>query len=69
MTAAMSNADADEVLLTISDLARRWRTTPQGIYAARHRGECPPAVRLGSRVLFRLADVVAFEEQALEVGP
>ena len=44
-------------LLTVADLARRWRTSPQGIYAARHRGEGPTAVRIGHRLLWRLEDI------------
>lgn len=52
----------EETLLTTADLARRWRTTEQAVYAARHRGECPGAVRRGRRLLWRLKDVEAWEE-------
>ena len=55
-------------LLTVADLARRWRTTPQGIYSARHRGECPPALRIGRRVLWRLRDVEVWEATRLNDG-
>lgn len=52
----------DETLLTTTDLARRWRTTEQAVYAARHRGDCPRAVRRGRRLLWRLRDIEAWEE-------
>lgn len=53
-------------LLTTIDLARRWRTTEQAIYAARYRGDCPRAIRVGRRLLFRLVDVVFWENQRVE---
>ena len=53
-------------LLTTADLAKRWRTTEQAVYAARHRGDCPRAVRLGKRLLWRLQDVEAWEEARAE---
>ena len=53
-------------LLTTVDLAHRWRTTEQAIYAARYRGDCPLAIRVGRRLLFRLVDVVFWENQRVE---
>jgi predicted DNA-binding transcriptional regulator AlpA len=55
-----------EALLTTEELALRWRTTEQAIYAARHRGHCPPALRVGRRLLWRLKDVEAWETARLE---
>jgi len=52
----------EETLLTTADLARRWRTTEQAVYAARHRGECPRAVKFGRRLLWRLKDIESWEE-------
>lgn len=52
----------NETLLTTADLARRWRTTKQAVYAARHRGECPRAVKRGRRLLWRLKDIESWEE-------
>jgi predicted DNA-binding transcriptional regulator AlpA len=52
----------EETLLTTSDLARRWRTTEQAVYAARHRGDCPRAVKRGRRLLWRMKDIEAWEE-------
>ena len=53
-------------LLTTADLAHRWRTTEQAVYSARHRGDCPPAVRVGKRLLWRLVDVEAWEDAHVE---
>ena len=54
-------------LLTTVDLAHRWRTTEQAIYATRYRGECPLAIRVGRRLLFRIVDVLAWEERRTEL--
>jgi len=56
-----------EILLTTSDLARRWQTSEQAVYAARHRGDCPRAVKRGRRLLWRLNDVEAWEEARAQV--
>lgn len=53
-------------LITTTDLARRWHTTEQAIYSARHRGQGPQALRVGRRLLFRLADVLVWESLRLE---
>ncbi len=53
-------------LLTTTDLARRWQTTEQAVYSARHRGDCPKAVRIGKRLLWRIMDVEAWEESHLD---
>jgi predicted DNA-binding transcriptional regulator AlpA len=52
----------DEILLTTVDLARRWQTSEQAVYAARHRGEGPRAVKRGRRLLWRLKDIESWEE-------
>lgn len=52
-------------LLTTADLARRWRTTEQAVYGARYRGNCPNAIRIGKRLLWRLADVEVWEQERL----
>ncbi len=59
---SLRSRPAEETLLTTTDLARRWRTTEQAVYAARHRGDCPGAVKRGRRLLWRLRDVEAWEE-------
>jgi|JI10StandDraft_1071094.scaffolds.fasta_scaffold801470_2 hypothetical protein len=54
------------VFLTTKDIAARWRTTPKGFAQLRHRGLVPAAVKIGGRLLYRLEDVIAFEEAAKE---
>jgi len=39
-------------MLTVEDLAELLRTTPAGIHSLRYRGEGPPAIRVGRRLLF-----------------
>lgn len=56
---------SQDQLLTTADLARRWRTTEQAVYGARYRGNCPNAIRIGKRLLWRLVDVEAWEQERL----
>jgi hypothetical protein len=54
-------------LLDINDLAARWRTTPGAIHALRYRGVGPRAFRAGRKLMWRLDDVLAWEDaQAAE---
>lgn len=62
----MPPSDTTTALITTAELADRWRTTEQAIYAARYRGACPRAVRVGRRLLFRLDDVQAWEDSRTE---
>lgn len=66
----MSITETDEpTYLTVQDLAKRWRTTPQAIYNRRHRRQAPRGFRSGRDVLFPLADVLAFENALLDADP
>jgi predicted DNA-binding transcriptional regulator AlpA len=47
-------------LLTVEEVADRLRTTPAAIYCLRYRGEGPPAVRVGKRLLHDEADLEAW---------
>jgi predicted DNA-binding transcriptional regulator AlpA len=58
-----------EVLLTTDDLAARWQATKSSIYGLRYLGKCPPAVKLGRGLRFRLRDVEAWEQAHLEAEP
>ena len=51
--------------LTQNELATRWNLSPRTIERWRSNGEGPRFVRLGNRVMFRLEDIEAFEEQHL----
>jgi hypothetical protein len=51
-----------DVLLSPSDLARRWRTTPAALLKQRQRGTGPPFVIMNRRIVrYRLLDIVNFE--------
>lgn len=60
----MKDLARDEELMTATDVARRWKTTPHFVLglARQKRLAC---IRFGRRkgVRFRLSDVVAYEEQ------
>jgi predicted DNA-binding transcriptional regulator AlpA len=56
----------NEPLLTITDLATVLGTTRKGIYHRRSRGQLPPAIRIGRRVLWRPGDVEAWIASRLE---
>lgn len=46
--------------LTIDELARYLRTTERAVRRWRERGTCPPAARVGARLLFERSDVDAW---------
>lgn len=52
----------DETLFTTNDLAARWRVTPKYVADLRQRGEGPLVLRLGRCVRYRLAVILAWEE-------
>jgi excisionase family DNA binding protein len=43
-------------LLTVDDLASLLRTTPTAVRRLRERGTLPPAIKVGSRVLWDAGD-------------
>lgn len=51
--------------LTIKELAERLRVEVNTIYGWNRRGEGPPYMRIGRACIWRLADVVAWEESRL----
>lgn len=58
----------DSPFLTTQQLADRWQTTPQSIANMRHRGSTPPGYKIGGRVLYRVDEVLDFE-QSLRSDP
>jgi hypothetical protein len=56
-----------EYLLTVADLAARWRLKPKTIRNRRTLGTLPPAIK-GGQLLFRLDDVEAWEQARLSVN-
>lgn len=55
-------------LLTVEDLATRWRCSPKAVLNRRHRGELPGAVKIGRKLLWTEAAVQAFELARTEGG-
>ena len=54
-----------EICLSQIDLAARWRISPRTLERWRWTGEGPSFMKLGGRVIYRLEDVLAFENQEL----
>lgn len=46
--------------LTVPETAERLRTTPQALYNMRHRGDGPPAIRHGRKLLYAEDDLDAY---------
>ena len=55
------------VFLTEAELAARWRHSLRSLQRWRADGNGPPYLRIGRRIVFRIADVEAFEASR-EVG-
>ena len=49
--------------LTQIELAQRWRISPRTLERWRWLGEGPQYLKIGGRVVYRLEDVEAFEEE------
>ena len=54
--------------LTQVDLARRWRMSERTLEAWRWRRTGPPHLRIGGKVIYRLDDVLAFEQAHLRLA-
>jgi hypothetical protein len=59
----------NDTLLTEQQLAERWRVSQRSLRRWRSTARLPPHIRIGhpvvGRVLYRLADVLAFEGRAI----
>jgi DNA-binding transcriptional MerR regulator len=62
----------NDTLLTERQLAERWRVSQRTLRRWRSTARLPPHIRIGhpvvGRVLYRLADVLAFEGRAIRGG-
>ena len=47
------------------DLARRWTISPRTLERWRYVGEGPVYMKIGGRVVYRLDDILAFEQAQL----
>ena len=54
-----------EICLSQIDLAARWRISPRTLERWRWIGDGPRFMKLGGRVIYRVEDVLAFEQQEL----
>jgi hypothetical protein len=54
--------------LTEAELARRWRISPRTVQRWRGQGRAPSHLVVGRRILYRWADVEAFERRRLRGG-
>lgn len=50
-----------EAVITNRDLAARYGWRPQTERANRIKGQTPPYLKVGNRILYRVADVLAWE--------
>jgi hypothetical protein len=62
----MTKRNSARVWLTVDELAERWHVTPGAIHQRRCRGDMPPGMRVGRRVLWRLDVVEQFEDSFTE---
>ncbi|UYP68518.1 helix-turn-helix domain-containing protein [Thalassobacter stenotrophicus] len=54
-----------ETCLNQVELAARWKISPRTLERWRYTGDGPRFIKLGGRVIYRIADVEAFEHQEL----
>jgi hypothetical protein len=50
------------------ELSRRWRLSPRTLEGWRRRGKGPQYLKVGARVLYRLADIEAYEVTKLRAS-
>ena len=56
-----------ETCLNQIDLARRWKISPRTLERWRWLGEGPQYLKLGGRVLYRVADIEAYEQSIVRL--
>ncbi len=49
------------------ELAKRWHLSPRTLERFRYEKKGPPYVKIGGRVVYRVTDIVEYEDQALVV--
>ena len=58
----------DKAFLTSKELSDRWRLSDQTLANWRHAGKGPPFTRVGSRVLYPIDGINAFENEKLSTN-
>ena len=54
--------------LNQSELAQRWRISPRTLERQRYLGFGPAYVKIGAHVVYRMADIEAYEDAQLQLG-
>lgn len=62
----MATAPTAAEVFTPEDLAKRYDTTTAALATLRHKGKGPRFFKMGRRVYYRLEDVLAAEESAMQ---
>lgn len=57
---------SERAYLTSKEVADRWRLSDQTMANWRHAGKGPPFIRVGSRVLYAIESIIAFEKLSQE---
>ncbi len=57
----MQHTDPAAANLDAKQLAARWRTSEQSLAQRRYQRQPPAWLKIGTRVLYRIADIEAFE--------
>lgn len=59
---------AHDELLTVADLAERWRVSASKVYQMLRRNQGPQPIRIGRHMRFRQDDVAEYESRQQEVA-
>ncbi len=54
-------------LLSLDDMCGLFMLTPEAIYNRRHRGDFPPAIKVGASLRWRVQDIEAWLDANKEV--
>lgn len=65
MVVVRKETEMREMCLSQIELTARWRFSPRTLERWRWIGDGPRFMKLGGRVIYRLEDVLAFEQQEL----
>jgi hypothetical protein len=65
---AFARKERNLQLFLQSDLAKRWRMSPRTLEQWRWQGRGPRFLKIGGRVLYRLADVEAHESASIHIN-
>jgi len=52
-------------MLLQGELAKRWQISPRTLERFRYEKKGPPYIKIGGRVVYRLTDIEAYEQEGL----